>query len=61
LLDGYEEHARGIQAKLLARLHADLAQQCNAVQNTECQKEAISMDEDEAPSQTQAPIAVYHS
>jgi hypothetical protein len=26
LLDGYEEHARGIQSKLLSRLHLDTTQ-----------------------------------
>jgi hypothetical protein len=29
LLDGYEEHAHGIQAKLLTRLHADITKMYN--------------------------------
>ena len=47
LLDGYEEHARGIQAKLLARFHADLTQTHKEVQDVNRHKEAIPPDEEE--------------
>ena len=50
LLDGYEEHARGIQAKLLARFHADMTQKYTEVHTMERQQAAIPLDEDEAPS-----------
>ena len=49
LLDGYEEHARGIQAKLLSRLHMETKQKYKEAQSEERQQDAIPMDEDEGP------------
>ena len=54
LLDGYEEHARGIQAKLLARFHADLSQTYKEVTTSARQQEPIPVDDDD-PSLTQPP------
>jgi hypothetical protein len=53
LLDGYdEEHARGIQAKLLARLHKETTQQYKEVQTEHRQQEAIPMDDEDGPIST---------
>ena len=49
LLDGYEEHARGIQAKLLSHLHMETKQKYKEAQSEERQQDAIPMDEDEGP------------
>ena len=51
LLDGYEEHAQGIQAKLLTRLHSDTKQVCQKQQVKNRQNKAILSspnDEDSA-------------
>jgi hypothetical protein len=50
LLDGYEEHARGIQAKLLARFHADTIQKYTDARNMDRQQDAIPLDDDEPPA-----------
>jgi hypothetical protein len=55
LLDGYEEHARGIQAKLLARFHADLTQQYRDAKNMAGQNETIPVDDDDPPSTVPTP------
>ena len=51
LLDGYEEHARGIQAKLLDRFHADNTLKYTEARTMDRQQDAIPLDEDEPPLQ----------
>ena len=60
LLDGYKEHARGIQAKLLARFHADLTQTYQEVTISDRQKEPITVDDDD-PSTANPPSQLLHS
>ena len=50
LLDGYEEHARSIQAKLLARFHANLTQTYAEVTAMSSQKQATPLADEETPS-----------
>ena len=49
-LDGYEEDAGGIQAKLLTRLHTDIKQTYTETQEECRQNDAIPVDEDNIPS-----------
>jgi hypothetical protein len=49
LLDGYEEHARGIQAKLLTRLHTDIKQTYTETRDECRQNDAIPVDEEDIP------------
>ena len=53
LLDGYEEHARCIQAKLLSRLHLDITQKYKEVKNDARQQEAIVPVDDNEGSTVQ--------
>jgi hypothetical protein len=53
--NNYEEHARGIQAKLLTRLHADTNQRYKDSQTEKRQQEAIPVDEDDTTVQIADP------
>jgi hypothetical protein len=56
LLDGYEEHARGIQAKLLTRLHADTNQTYKDRQSAQRRNTAIPVDEEDSPHPPSPPL-----